>query len=52
VTADAERGADHGAVLIDDILLGLVALEVGRGGVSFNRLKLSRGCRSSDAGGA
>jgi hypothetical protein len=25
----AERGADHVAVLVDDVLLGLIALEVG-----------------------
>jgi len=32
--------ADHVAVLIDDVLLFLVAFEVGRGRVSFIRLML------------
>ena len=46
VAAHPERRADHVAILVDDVVLWLVALEVGRGRVSFNRLKLSRKARS------
>ena len=40
VTAHPERGTDHVPVLINDVLLGLVALEVRRGGVEEQQVDL------------
>ena len=40
VTAHSERLADHVAVLIDDVLLFLVALEVGRGRIEEQQVDL------------
>ena len=38
--ANPERGADHIAVLIDDVLLGLISLEVRRGRVKEQQVDL------------
>jgi len=40
VTANAKRIPDHVAVLVDQVLVGLVALEVGRGGVEEQQVDL------------
>jgi hypothetical protein len=39
VAAHAERGRGHVAMLIDDVLLWLVALEVGGGGVEEQQVE-------------
>jgi hypothetical protein len=46
---EPESGPEHVAVRIDDVLLGLISLEVRRCRVSFNPLK-SRGFRSKPVG--
>jgi hypothetical protein len=40
VAAHPERRADHVAILVDDVVLWLVALEVGRGCVEEQQVDL------------